>query len=165
MLHAAGLRRLERPVDDAFTDRNLFLRLRRPVLEVHREEPARILGHVIRSFVAQADQGHLELHLHQLGVELLHELVVDQRPVQGFEFHVVVVISEIQAGRVHPFGDLVSVPGRPRPVGQRRIPVQPKRRQHHLRKPELFRKRDAIVNAILQLLKTEMTGAQPRPAS
>src|SRR5262249_25468558 len=75
---AAGLRRGEclSPLDRALAERGGGAGRRVPVLKVHRVEPALILREVLGGVEALRDRRHLELKLHQRGIEQAEEDVV-----------------------------------------------------------------------------------------
>ena len=85
---------------------------------MHGEEAAGIFLQVRRGFKAQADHRHLELHLDQLGVELPHQLVVDQHAVEFLELVVVVVKAQLDSGLLRALADAVEFRGRLLVVGQ-----------------------------------------------
>ena len=61
------------PIQTVFSYRHNLFRFGRPALHVHGNEAARILGELLRSIIAAADRGDLELELNQFRIEKIQQ--------------------------------------------------------------------------------------------
>ena len=85
---------------------------------MHRKEASRILAQVSCGFVTKIDYRNLKLHLYQLRIESLHQLVVDKYPIDLVKFEIMVVEAELDACRAGLPADSVQLVGSLLPVRQ-----------------------------------------------
>ena len=183
VLHAARSRggKRGRPVEAALADRGLRIPAaasvhdRRParldveILQVHREEPARVFLEVVGRDHAHVVGGHLELEADQLRISHLDHVVVDELPVrQLHEVEGLVVRARTHAGLgdlgrhlVELADELLRLFERPRGRHARRRALD--RRHHDLLETEVLRPRDGARQVVAELREHEVAADRLEP--
>src|ERR1035438_8144795 len=153
-----------RPLEYAGAHRDGCLVRRGVVREMQGEEAAGIFLQVGGGFKTQADDAYLELHFDQFGVELAHQMVVNEHAVEFLELVVVVVIAQLESGLLGALADAVEFGGRLFVVGQRGGGGQSEGGEHHLLEPEFGGEGQTLVELLLELVELVVAAfaAQPR---
>ena len=98
----------------------------------------------------------MELHLDELGIQLAHQLVVDQHAIDLLELEIVIVEAELDARLLRLVADLVQLVGGAHPIGHGRVVRKAECPKDHLRQTHFLRPGDALVQTFTQPPKLKM---------
>jgi predicted permease len=117
---------------------------------------------VIRRLIPEFDDIHLELHLDQRGIELAHELVVDQLSADLLEFEFVIVETELDSGRAGALAEFIRLIHCLHPIAHLCFFRKPERGDDHLLQAEFLREGHALIEMRSESREWKMAAFAPK---